>query len=258
MYSFVHGKHSGVSPGMTVVDAQGRECSVKQAPPGGLDHEGPIEVTLSRILSALGYHQPAIYYLPTFTLKDDWGTHTEIGGRFRLKDDALKENGSWKWEENPFIGSKPYQGLLVLLMMFNSSDLKNANNSLYEYRSGDRVEQWYAVRDLGAALGDTMKIVPLKGNADAFERLPFIIGVKNGFVEFAYKGLYQKYVRDRITPDAVLWASNLIGRLSDTQWRDAFRAGGYEPADANRFIARLKQKIDEGRAIQRRVPSADN
>jgi hypothetical protein len=34
--------------------------------------------------------------------------------------------------------------------------------------------------------------------------------------------------------------------LSDAQWRDAFRAGGFEPAVADRFIRRLKAKIDEG------------
>jgi hypothetical protein len=250
-YTFVERKHSGVNPGITVVDPQGREWSVKQTPPGGLDHEGPVEVTLSRILSALGYHQAAIYYLPTFTLKDDWGTHSEIGGRFRLKDEALKETGYWRWEENPFIGSQSYKGLLVLLMMFNSTDLKNSNNSLYERRDGDRVEQWYAVRDIGAALGDTLRIAPLKSNVAAFERHPFIAGVNGGFVEFAYKGWYQKYVQNRITPDDVVWASNLLGRLSDRQWRDAFRAGGYEPAVAERFIKRLQEKIQEGRALQR-------
>jgi hypothetical protein len=32
------------------------------------------------------------------------------------------------------------------------------------------------------------------------------------------------------------------------QWRDAFRAGGYEPAVADRFIRRLLAKIAEGLA----------
>ena len=78
---------------MTVVDPQGREWSVKQPYPGGLDDEAPVEVALSRLLSAIGYHQPPVYYLPTFTLKDDWGTHVEPGGRFRLKDKTLEERG---------------------------------------------------------------------------------------------------------------------------------------------------------------------
>jgi len=37
-----------------------------------------------------------------------------------------------------------------------------------------------------------------------------------------------------------------LGKLTDAQWRDAFRAGGFEPSVAERFIARLKVKIEEG------------
>jgi hypothetical protein len=250
-YTFVERKHTGVNLGLTVVDPKGREWSVKQPYPGGMDDEGPVEVVVSRLLSGVGYHQPPVYYLPAFTLKDDWGTHTEPGGRFRLKHDSLKDEGSWRWEENPFIGSRPYEGLLVILMMFNSTDLKNSNNTLYERKRGDLVEQWYAVRDLGAALGDTNRFAPRKGHVESFERRPFILGVSNGHVDFAYDSWYESLVRDRITPDDVAWASNLLARLSDRQWRDAFRAGGYEPDVASRFIQKLHEKVEEGRSVTR-------
>ena len=59
------------------------------------------------------------------------------------KTKASRTPGAWRWEENPFVGTRPYQGLLVLLTMFNSTDLKNSNNTLYERRDGDRVERWY-------------------------------------------------------------------------------------------------------------------
>lgn len=252
-YTLMERKHSGVNPGMTVVDPQGREWSVKQTYPGGFDAEGPVEVAISRLLSAIGYHQPPIYFLPAFKLKDDWGTHTEIGGRFRLKEESLKEKEPWSWEENPFIGSKPYQGLLVLMMMFNSTDLKNSNNSLYEYKNGDRIERWYVVRDVGAALGDTHPYAPRKNHPEAFEHHGFIRGVSNGHVDFVYTGWYQNFVRDRIAPDDVVWASNLLARLSDRQWREAFRAGGYEPEVANRFIKKLQEKIQQGRALGSRA-----
>ena len=135
-YTLVEMKHSGVNRGMTVVDPQGREWSVKQPYPGGLDDEAPVEVALSRLLSAVGYHQPPVYYLPTFQLKDDWGTHVATGGRFRLKEQSLKDEGAWRWEENPFVGTRPYQGLIVILMMFNSTDLKNSNNTLVRIPEG--------------------------------------------------------------------------------------------------------------------------
>ncbi len=253
VYTLVERKHSGVNLGLTVKDEQDREWSVKQPFPGGLDSEAPVEVALSRLLSAVGYRQPPVYYLPAFTLKDDFGEHVEVGGRFRLKDKSLKETDIWKWEDNPFVGTKPYQGLIVMLMMFNSTDLKNANNSLYEYRDGDLVKQWYVARDLGAALGDTNPISPRKNHPDSFEQVPYILGTTNGHVQFAYNGWYKNLVRDRIAPEDVAWASALLGRLSDKQWADAFRAGGYEPEVANRFIAKLKEKIRDGRSIGSRA-----
>jgi len=248
-YEFVGLKHTGVNPGMTVRDPQGREWSVKQKAAGGLDDEGGVEVTVSRLLSAVGYHQPASYYLPAFWLKDDWGTRAELGGRFRLKDDRLKEVGAWSWQENPFVGTRPYQGLLVLLMMVNSTDLKNSNNTLYEHRNGDLVEQWYVVRDVGAALGDLDRFAPRKGDADAFARDPFILGARNGHVDFAYKGWYTKLVRDRVTPRDVAWMSDLLAQLSDRQWHDAFRAGGFEREETERFIRTLRGRIDEGKRV---------
>lgn len=250
-FTLVERKHTGVNLGMTVRDAQGREWSVKQPYPGGVDSEAPVEVVVSRLLSAIGYHQPPVYYLPAFHLKDDWGTRTEIGGRFRLKMDELDDVGAWRWEDNPFVGSRPYQGLLVLLMMLNSTDLKNSNNTLYEYKFGNRVEHRYVVRDIGAALGDTQRISPRKNHPETFEREPFILGVSGGHVTFAYTGWYKNYVRDRITPDDVAWVTALLARLTDRQWQDAFRAGGYEPEVADRFIRKLREKVAQGQALKR-------
>ena len=249
VYDLVEMKHTGVNLGMTVKDSKDREWSVKQPYPGNLDSEAPVEVAVSRLLSAIGYRQPPVYYLPAFTLKDDLGRKVEIGGRFRPKVEGLKEVASWDWADNPFVGTKEYQGLIVLLMMFNSTDLKNSNNSLYEHKEGDFVEQWYLTRDVGSALGDTHRFAPRKNNPDAFEKMPFILGVSNGYVEFAYNGWYKNLVRERIKPEDVAWACNLLGRLSDQQMQDAFRAAGYEPEVAGRFITKLREKIQQGRSL---------
>jgi hypothetical protein len=248
-YDLVELKHTGVNLGMTVKDSKGREWSVKQPFPGNLDSEAPVEVVISRLLSGIGYHQPPVYFLPAFTLKDDFGRHVETGGRFRLKMDGLKETDSWDWAANPFVGSKEYQGLIVLLTMFNSTDLKSSNNSLYERRDGDLVEHWYLARDVGSALGDTNRIAPRKNHVESFEKMPFILGVNNGFVDFAYTGWYTNLVRERITPEDVAWACNLLGQLSDQQMQDAFRAAHFEPDIAKRFIAKLREKIQQGRSL---------
>jgi hypothetical protein len=249
IYTLVELKRSGINPGMTVKDAEGRKWSVKQAPGDGQTSEGPIEVVLSRVLSAVGYHQPPVYYLPAFTLVDDWGTRTEPGGRFRLHEKKLKDKGEWSWQQNPFVGMRPYQGLLVILMMFNASDIKSSNNTLYEHQIDNEIEQWYVTRDLGTALGDTGRFAPNRGDPDIFERSRFILGLINGFVEFDYHGWHQELVRERITPEDVGWASWLLAGLTDRQWRDAFRAGGFAPDTADRFIRTLHARIAEGQQI---------
>jgi hypothetical protein len=250
-YRFVKTKVGGMNPGMTVTDPQGRKWHVKQASyePGRGD-EGPVEVTVSRVLSAVGYHQPPVYYLPTFTLRDAFESRTEPGGRFRLDHHTLKDRGAWSWQQNPFVGTRPYQGLLVILMMFNSSDLKNSNNTLYEIRGtkpGPR--RWFVVRDLGMALGDTGRLRATRGNPALFEREAFLIDVDNDVVTFNYRGWHQELVRQRITRDDVVWASTLLGQLSARQWDDAFRAGGYDAATRSRFIRRLIEKINQGRRL---------
>jgi hypothetical protein len=161
----------------------------------------------------------------------------------------LKDRGEWSWQQNPFVGTTPYRGLLAILMMFNSSDLKNSNNTLYEFRSAERREYWYVVRDLGTALGTTGRFAPLKNNVDAFERYPFVLGVRGSYVQFHYQGWHQELVRERIRPRDLAWAGDLLDGLSDRQWQDAFRAGGYPPHTATRFIRVLENKIAASRRL---------
>ena len=68
-YTFLKPKEGGVNPGVIVRDPQGRTWHVKQSPldddkESSIDvqgAEGPVEVTVSRLLSAVGYHQPPVY-----------------------------------------------------------------------------------------------------------------------------------------------------------------------------------------------------
>jgi hypothetical protein len=247
VYTFVERKQHGTNPGITVLDPLGREWHVKQPPHTDQGAEGPVEVTLSRVLSAVGYHQPPVYFMPSLTVKDATGTHVEPGGRFRLTEKSIKAADSWSWQQNPFVGTRPYQGLLVILAMFNSSDIKNENNVLYDVvKPGEGPKRWYVVRDLGTALGETGRLAPLRSNPDIFERQPFILDVKDGVVRFNYHGWHQELFR-QISPVDTAFAADLLQQVTAQQWSDAFRAGGYPPKVANRFIARLHERIDEAR-----------
>jgi hypothetical protein len=252
-YTLVERKHSGVNLGMTVVDSTGREWSVKQPYPGGMDDESLVEVAVSRLLSAVGYHQPPVYYLPRWTLKDGPGQSSkQPEGRFRPRHSVLKDTGSWSWQENPFVGTQAYDGLRVLMMLLNQSDLKNSNNTLYEVKKSDGVDttaaRWYVARDIGAGLGETGRIDPKRNDVALFEQIAFMKGVEAGDVRFNYHGRHQE-LADHISPADVRWMCDLLSRFSDAQWQDAFRAAGYDTALANRFIVRIKAKIAEGRAL---------
>ena len=50
-------------------------------------------------------------------------------------------------------------------------------------------------------------------------------------------------------PADVRWTTELLNRLTDAQWEDAFRAGGYSPDVRARYIKKIKAKIAEGLAL---------
>src|SRR5262245_57611673 len=66
-YRFLRIKPSRANPGMTVVDSLAREWTIKQPSHDPRSAEERIEVVLSRVLSAVGYHQPPVYFLQSFT-----------------------------------------------------------------------------------------------------------------------------------------------------------------------------------------------
>src|ERR1700730_13354462 len=221
-YPFLRKKRKGANPGVTVTDSRGREWHVKQGV------EAQPEVVLSHVLSAVGYHQPPVYYLKSFTIVDEAGRRTEEGGRFRLQDRTLKNRGEWSWDQNPFVGTRPYQGLLVMLVLFNSADLKNDNNSVYELKGAqDGTTEWFVVRDLGSSLGEVGRFNPKENRPAAFEQHRFITSVTDGYVNFSYRAVHGNLVQHRIRPDDVVWASRLLSELTEGQWQDAFRGGGY-------------------------------
>ena len=112
-----------------------------------------------------------VYWLRSFTMSNRSGTHVEPGGRFRLQEPSLKDLGAWSWKQNPFVGTRPLQGLLVILLLFNSTDLHSENNTIYQIKQQGHSEHWYVVRDLGAALGETAPAWAGGRNASSMKRV---------------------------------------------------------------------------------------
>ena len=86
---------------------------------------------------------------------------------------------------------------------------------------------------------------PRRGYIDGFEREPFIVGGHERSVLFGYRGRHQELL-NRITSEDVQWACERLSWITDTQWNDAFRAGGYDTDTTSRFIRRIREKITQG------------
>jgi hypothetical protein len=232
---------TGFSITYRVRDARGREWSVKIGP------EAQTEVVASRLVWAIGYHELPSYFVERWLAVDHAKGSTLGGARFRPVDLRLKSRGEWSWQQNPFVGTRELNGLLALMMILNSTDLKNANNAIYDVIGEPRehAKRWYVVKDLGASLGETGRMDPRRGYIDGFERERFVTGVENGFAVFAFRGRHQELLQ-RISVDDVRWTCERLARLTDRQWRDAFRAGNYSDQITARYVARIRQKVKEG------------
>ncbi len=250
-FAFVAEDTTGWSPGFDVRDDSGLEWSVKTGP------EAQSEVVTSRILWGIGYHQPPTYYLDRWSLKGA-RTGSQEPGRFRPDLPGHEVTGDWPWHENPFVGTPEYGGLVVVNLLLTSWDWKTSNNKIYQLdKPVDGVNRWFVVRDLGASLGrftypTILKWFRLRGfgqgtrnDLPGFEQQGFIERIDGTSVTFSYKGIYRDVI-STVRPEHVRWACDRLSKLSDRQWGDAFRAGGYSADQTAKYTAKIKEKIAQG------------
>jgi hypothetical protein len=246
LYEVTEIKIGGFSEGYSLIDSQEREWSAKFPP------EALSEIVVSRLHWALGYHQPPLHLLPEWNAKDATAPNPQLPARFRAKSpdfNGIHAGPNWSFKDNPFVGTRQLNGLLVLQAMVQNPDIKPSNNTIYELKTpAEGASRWYVVRDLGYSLGRAAFNSP-RTDIDAFERAPFIRGVVNGKVQFHYGGQNKSMLRGTISVDDVRWLCERLGRLTDRQWHDAFRAAGYELSVSDRYIKQFKARIAEGLAL---------
>jgi hypothetical protein len=256
-FKFLEEDRTGASPGYTVQDETGREWDVK------LGKEVQPEIVVSRFLWALGYHQPPTYYVASGwelsdapeNLKSAHGPQPEA--RFRPDLPGQKVTGDWKWYENPFVGTREFKGLVLANFLLSQMDLKTSNNKIYEVDPPvGGASKLYVVRDLGYALGrEAPKLGWFrwrwmrgsKNDIEDFERTGFIRQVENR-LEFDYQGLDPGLFEGISTSD-IRWFCEQFARLSDRQMDDAFRAANYPQDIRDRYVRKIKEKIDQGSAL---------
>ena len=254
-FTFVATDRTGYSRGFDVKDPNGIEWSVKLGP------EAQTEVTASRILWSIGFHQPPAYYVPAWQMSGPQAG-AQPAGRFRPSLPGHAVSADWSWYDNPFVGSREFGGLIVANLIINNWDWKTSNNKVYEIvEPGRAPRRHFVVRDLGASLGKSsypklLKWLGLRGfgqgtrnDLPGFEEQALIKRVnEDSTVTFDYHGIHGELVKS-VSPDEVRWACELLSRLSDQQWEDAFRAGGFTPEQGGRYIRKIKAKLAQGLAL---------
>jgi hypothetical protein len=230
---------TGYSGGYDVVDPAGRKWDVKTG------DEGQTEVIVSRLLWAVGYHQPVVYFVPEWKMKGGPVSQPN-SGRFRLSSDH-DTDGEWSWTDNPFIGTRQLKGLIVANLIVNNWDIKPSQNRIY---SGVRSPaRWFVVQDIGASLGKTAWPVGNRNNIDDFESQKLVLGVQDGRVQFDYHARHKELLAD-ITPADVVWICRLFNRITDRQWADLFAGAHMSEEIGRRYTRKIKSKIQEGLALQ--------
>ena len=238
-YQFKATDTTGYSPGYDVVDPKGRKWDVKTG------DEGQPEVMASRLLWAVGYHQPIVYFVPEWKMTGG-PVSRPLSGRFRLASDH-DADGEWSWTENPFLGTRQLKGLVVANLILNNWDLKPSQNRIYtEVRNPAR---WFVVQDIGASFGKTAWPTGNRNNIDDFEKQRLVLGVEGGRVQFDYHARHKELL-ENITPADVVWICQMFSRITDAQWADLFRGAAMPEEVGVRYARKIKSKIQEGLALQ--------
>jgi hypothetical protein len=181
--------------------------------------------------------------------------------RVKRSEKDEKKVDTWEWRVNPFIGSRELNGLKVMMALINNWDLKDENNAIYkEKEEGDLI---YLVSDLGASFGTVglNRPVVAKGNLRSYSHTKFIRHIGADYVDFTVPGrpafvmlvtphwyfAHRKleWIGKHIPRSDAKWTGQLLGRLSPTQIRDAFRSGGYTPDQVEAFARIVEARIGE-------------
>lgn len=244
-YRLLERDESGFSSNFEIEDPSGRLLDAK------IGDEARSEVAASRLLWAIGFHQPPVYYVREWRIADGPDAGAQPEARFRYENPAWKKHGEWSWRSNPFATTPELRGLIVMNILINNWDLKTSINRIYKLGSGD-LRRVYVVKDIGASFGRTVRIF-LGSTSDlaGFATQGFIRAVHGEEVEFDYEPVLLNWGVERgLHVDDVLWTCRRLARLRDAQWRDAFRAAGYSEAEGAAFIAKVQSKVSQGLALE--------
>ena len=259
-FKFIKEATGGTSPKFYVEDENGAQWKVK------LGHEAKSETGATRLLWAAGYFADEDYYRPEIRVQgmkplSRGQEYVSDGGLVRgarlERQDGTKSLKNWSWYENPFVGTREFNGLRVMMALINNWDLKEVNNDIFDEGGTSR----YVVADLGASLGDTgnnftrsrsvmedyaktqfiEKVTPQSVDFVMHSR-PFFLTVVN-FPNYRARTRMESIAKNIPIADA-RWLGNRLGQFSSDQIGDCFRAAGYSPTEVDGYTRVVMQRIE--------------
>ena len=261
--------HSGTNPKFDVRDSRGRKWRVK------LGEEVRPEVVASRLLWATGFYVNDDYVLTTADIQNlhlHRGANLVRNGhvteaRFARKPTGQKKIGIWKWKANPFVGTREFNGLRVMMALMNSWDLKDVNNAVFQ--DAKTGKELFLMSDVGATFGSnglSWTNARSKGNIDSFKDSKFIEKVTDTEVSFGTpkpptarlieafvlpemrdyaRRADMRWIGEDIPRQDARWMGALLKQLSHQQLVDAFRAGQFPPDQIDAYVELIQSRIQE-------------
>src|SRR6266496_192039 len=244
----------GYSTKYRVRDASGREWVAK------LGKEAKGETAASRLVWATGYFADINYLVPRVYV--DGLNKTLENVRFGLRPKDVKRIDGWPWDRNPFVGSRQFQGLKVMMALLNNWDIKDSNNkvNVVHDRSIADNQLHYFVADLGGSFGKVSHIPrflyfkPDRNNPPAYTKTRLVNRVKNGRVDFHFRAKRSNLFKD-VTVDDVQWITGWLSQLSNRQIEDAFRAANYSSDEVRMMTQGVRRRISELVGVRDRLAS---
>ena len=258
---FIEESDSGTSPKFEVEDEHGVRWKVK------LGEEARSETAATRLLWAAGYVVDEDYYrpgirvlgLPRLARGQEFVTDEGLvtGARLERQGGGGDEAATWSWHDNPFLGTREFNGLRVMMALLNNWDLKDVNNRVFDTIAGG---EQYGITDLGATFGRTGNIITRsKGVSKDYAETKFIARVTATHVDFVMQSrpflplvVHVPNYRSRTRMEGIVkrvpladarWIGDRLGRLSADQIRDAFRASGFSPAEVEAYTQVVVERI---------------
>lgn len=266
-YTFIKEDTSGTSAKFYVKDDSGVQWLAK------VGEEAKPETAASRLVWSMGYFTDEDYFVAQIHVsrlpklhrggKDIGSDGTVTNVRLKRQGPGLKKSQNWDWYDNPFLGTREFNGLRVMMALINNWDLTTVNSKVYP----NDTQRRYLVSDLGASMGRTGAVSSRsKGVLKDYDDSKFIRGKETETVSFEMrtrplavfapfeiknyaKRSRMKQIADDIPVADAKWIGSQLAQLSPQQIRDAFRSAGYSPEEVEGYARAVEKRIADLKAL---------